>query len=160
MSKQSRAVYGSRFSAQRALAYNTVERMLKRYDEIVLAVNDARADSKRSQITGGSGTAHISDPTAATAIRHLTPLAIVELIDGCKVHKPETWLAIINRAYRDFPPIESRAMRHFYSGKTATWTAVTFGMDESTVYRIRADFRQYLVELACQYDLVRVAPAE
>ena len=160
MSSHGRAVYGSRFTAKRALAYNMVERMLRNYDDIADAVREARAGRKRTSGISGGNRAQISDPTAQTAITNITPLSCVELPNGYKVFQPEKWLSIIARAYREFPQTEARAMRHFYTGKTAVWTAVMYSIDESTVYRIRADFRQYLVELACQYGLVKVAPAE
>lgn len=160
MSKHGRAVYGSRFTAQRAYAYNMAERILRNYDALIDAVREVRSTRKHSSISGGGGKAYISDPTAQTAITNLTPLAVAELPDGYKVRQPERWISIIARAYREFPKNESEAIRLLYTGKTAVWTGIMFGLDESTVYRIRSDFRQYVVELACQYGLVRVAPAE
>jgi hypothetical protein len=62
----------------------------------------------------------------------------------------------MNILYDECPAIEKKAMLYFYGGHSAVDTALEIGMDESTVYRIRSEFRHMMTEIACQFGLVYV----
>lgn len=141
-------------------AYRTVEKVLQREGEIEIAVKEARLQAGSRTRTGGGGHTYISDPTAQTAVRLATDLAAVTLDDGWTVRRPEQWLRIVRYLYSECPSAESKAMRYYYRGHSALSTSMRFHMDESTVYRIKSEFRHMATELACQYGLVRVASAE
>lgn len=140
-------------------AYRLVERVLRNQRGIERAVKEARMQSG-GHSGGSSGHAYISDPTAQQAVRLATELQAVTLDNGLVVRLPERWLKIVQHLYRECPATESRAMRYYYSGHNAIETGVYCAMDESTVYRIRQEFRHMATELACQCGLVRVASAE
>ena len=140
-------------------AYRLVERFLRNQRVIERAVKEARMQSG-GHSGGSSGHAYISDPTAQQAARLATELQAVTLDNGLVVRLPERWLKIVQHLYRECPATESRAMRYYYSGHNAIETGVYCAMDESTVYRIRQEFRHMATELACQCGLVRVASAE
>lgn len=140
-------------------AYRLVEKILRNQRSIERAVKEARMQSG-GHSGGGSGHAYISDPTAQQAVRLATELQAVTLDNGWTVRLPERWLKIVQHLYRECPATESRAMRYYYSGHSAVETGVYCAMDESTVYRIRQEFRHMATELACQLGLVRVASVE
>lgn len=102
----------------------------------------------------------MSDPTAQQAVRLATELKAVTLDNGWTLRWPERWLRVIGCAYDNCYPYEARAMRYYYDGHTAVMTGEQYGMDQSTVYRIRAEFLHLATELACQYGLVRVVSDE
>lgn len=134
--------------------------MLQREGEIELAVKEARMQAGSQHSTGGGGHTYISDPTAQTAVRLATDLAAVTLDDGWTVRRPEQWLRIVRYLYSECPSAESKAMRYYYRGHSALETGMQYFMDESTVYRIKSEFKHMATELACQYGLVRVASAD
>ena len=136
-------------------AYRLVERVLRNQRSIERAVKEARLQP-RGHSGGSAGHAFVSDPTAQQAVRLATELKVVTLDDGWTLRMPERWLTIVNHLYAECPATESNAMRYYYSGHTAVETGLHCAMDESTVYRIRQEFRHMATELACQYGLVRV----
>ena len=140
-------------------AYRLVERVLRNQRGIERAVKEARMQSG-GHSGGCSGHVYISAPTAQQAVRLATELQAVTLDNGWTVRLPERWLKIVQHLYRECPATESRAMHYYYSGHSAIETGVYCAMDESTVYRIRQEFRHMATELACQCGLVRVASAE
>ena len=66
----------------------------------------------------------------------------------------------MNHLYAECPATESNAMRYYYNGHNAVETARYCAMDESTISRIRQEFRHMATEMACQYGLVRVVSVE
>lgn len=140
-------------------AYRLVEKVLRNQHGIERAVKEARLQPG-GHSGGCAGHAFVSDPTAQQAVRLATELRAVTLDDGWTLRSPERWLTIVNHLYAECPATESNAMRYYYSGHNAVETGAHCAMDESTVYRIRQEFRHMATELACQYGLVRVVNAE
>lgn len=140
----------------RKSAYKLVGKILYNERNIELAIKEARM--RTTGHTGGAagGHAYVSDPTAQTAVRLVSALKSVTLDDGWVVRQPERWMRVVKCAYASCYPYEAKAMRYYYGGHSAVSTGERFGMDESTVYRIRNEFLHLATELACQIDLVRV----
>jgi len=136
-------------------AYRLVERVLRNQRSIERAVKEARLQPG-GHSGGSAGHAFVSDPTAQQAVRLATELRAVTLDDGWTLRRPEMWLRVVRHLYDECPATESNAMRYYYSGHNAIETGLHCAMDESTVYRIRQEFRHMATELACQYGLVRV----
>lgn len=137
-------------------AYRIVEKILRSQQAIELAVAEARAMKGGGHTGGSTGHAFVSDPTAQQAVRMVSELAAVTMDDGWVVRSPEKWLRVVHHLYDECPATESKAMRYYYGGHSAVETGLYCAMDESTVYRIRQEFRHMATELACQYGLVRV----
>ena len=140
-------------------AYRLVEKVLRNQRGIERAVKEARLQPG-GHSGGCAGHAFVSDPTAQQAVRLATELSVVTLDDGWTLRMPERWLTIVNHLYAECPATESNAMRYYYGGHNAVETGAHCAMDESTVYRIRQEFRHMATELACQYGLVRVVSDE
>ncbi len=140
-------------------AYRLVEKVLRNQRGIERAVKEARLQPG-GHSGGCAGHAFVSDPTAQQAVRLATELKAVTLDDGWTLRSPERWLKVVKCAYENCYPYEARAMRYYYDGHTAVRTGEQYGMDQSTVYRIRAEFLHLATELACQYGLVRVVSDE
>ena len=136
-------------------AYRLVERVLRNQRGIERAVKEARLQPG-GHSGGSAGHAFVSDPTAQQAVRLATELKAVTLEDGWTLRRPEAWVKLVHYLYKECPATESKAMRYYYSGHNAIETGLYCAMDESTVYRIRQEFRHMATELACQYGLVRV----
>ena len=140
-------------------AYKFVGKILSNQHSIERAVKEARLQPG-GHSGGGGGHAFVSDPTAQQAVRLATELKAVTLDDGWILRWPERWWKVVKCAYENCYHYEARAMRYYYDGHTAVRTGEQYGMDQSTVYRIRAEFLHLATELACQYGLVRVVSDE
>lgn len=143
----------------RIKAYGIVDKMFRNQHEIELAVAERRCGQSRSPGSrgGGSGTPHISDPTAREAIENIMPIPSVELSNGYTVREPERWLQVIHFVYSEMSDGDRKIVQMFYSGKSAIAVSIECHVYESTVYRLRSECRHMATELACQYGLVRVA---
>lgn len=143
----------------RIKAYSIVDRMFRNQRSIETAVLEARSGDRASCNArgGGSGTPHISDPTAREAIANIMPISAVQLPNGYTVRDPETWLKVIHYVYSEMAEPDRKVVQMFYSGKSAIAVSIECHVYESTVYRLRSECRHMATELACQYGLVRVA---
>lgn len=141
---------------KRVKAYGIVEFMLRNQKEIEFAVYERRHGKMSHGKTGGSGKAFISDPTAKEAIDNVTPLPAVELPNGSVVREPEKWIKVMHFVYGAMDPIERKIMQMFYSGKSVIAVSIECHVDESTVYRVRGEYRHRATEAACQEGLVKV----
>lgn len=82
----------------------SVETKFFNYKKIKEAVVDARAaqDSRVGATGGSDGHSRVSDPTAISAIKHVTPLRYVTVAEGLwdfKVYDPEKWISIIEYCF-------------------------------------------------------------
>ena len=142
----------------RVKAYSIVDRMFRNQRAIEIAVAEKRCGNRSFGARGGgSGTPHISDPTAREAIANIMPISAVELPNGYTVRDPETWLKVIHYVYSEMAEPDRTVVQMFYSGKSAIAVSIECHVYESTVYRLRSECRHMATELACQYGLVRVA---
>lgn len=136
-------------------AYYTVSIMFVRQTQIAAAVAEARAGGHQSD----GETARRSttpDPTAAAAIRNMSPLDKVVLDNGAVVRRPELWLEIIEYAYGECTPWERKVMRYFWDGHSAISTSLKYHVGERTIYYLRQEMISVATHLACQHGLVTI----
>lgn len=143
--------------------YKTVERRLYTYDELRKAVIDARAemDGRKGVMEGGGGHAFVSDPTAAQAIKHFTPLKCVLISDGRgnveEVYRPEKWLYVIDSVFRQLDDDKRAVIKARYLEKKPTLNiSINYPAGQRTVYNWCSDFVQELSLLALDAGLVRI----
>ena len=143
--------------------YKTVERRLYTYDELRKAVIEARAemDGRKGVMEGGGGHAFVSDPTAAQAIKHFTPLRAVLISDGRgnieEVYKPEKWLYLIGSVYRQMDHDKQAVIKARYWEKRKTVNiSINYPAGQRTVYTWCNEFVQELSLLALDAGLVRI----
>lgn len=143
--------------------YKTVERRLYTLDALRLAVRDARAerDGKHGHVEGGGGHCFISDPTAAQAMKQITPLHSVLIADGRgnieTVHQPEKWLYLIGSVYQQMDPDKKSVIKARYWDKKPTINiSINYPAGQRTVYTWCNEFVQELSLLALNEGLVRI----
>ena len=124
-----------------------IENKFFNYAKIKAAIIDARAeqDSKGGFTGGDSGHSRISDPTAATAIKHVSPLASVYIKDGLfdmKVHNPEKWLKVMDYTFNVYKNqlVGIMAQRRYIKGEKPDYTYDNMGIGMRTYYDWRDDF--------------------
>lgn len=87
-----------------------IDFILKYRDNIKLAIEEKKADMNTRKV-GGDGTGHckISDPTAETAMRNISPIGTVEVFYGPRingirdsrlVYDSERWLRVSNETWK------------------------------------------------------------
>jgi hypothetical protein len=124
-------------------------------DEIRLAVVEAKTIQCKG-MTGGGGHAVVSDPTAATATRHLSELRSVRVGERI-IKKPETWLRVIALTYKLAPARECEIMRKHYTGAKFTKEfANACGYEVPSLYAFRRAFEWRAVAVACQLGVLAV----
>lgn len=143
--------------------YKTVERRLYTLDALRMAVRDARAelDGKHGTMEGGGGHCFISDPTAAQAMKQMTPLHKVMIADARgnleEVHQPEKWLYIIDGALRQLDDDRRNVIKARYHDKRRV---VNITIDnpagERTVYTWCHEFVHEVSLLAVAYGLIKI----
>ena len=143
--------------------YKTVERRLYTLDALREATVDARADmeAKRVGMQGGGGHAFVSDPTAATAIKHFTPVRSVLISDGRgnieEVRRPETWLYVIDGALSQLEDFKRNVIEARYKKKhRVIKVSMENPVGERTVYDWCRDFVHEVSLWAVAYGLVKV----
>lgn len=143
--------------------YKAVERRLYTYENLRRAVIDARAerDGKKGGMEGGGGHAFVSDPTAAQAIKHFTPLRAVLISDGRgnveEVYRPEKWLYVIDSVFRQLDDDKRAVIKARYLDKKPTINiSINYPAGQRTVYNWCSDFVQELSLLALDAGLVRI----
>lgn len=124
-----------------------IEHKFYNYKKIKAAVAEARAeqDAKGGTTGGGNGHSRVSDPTAAVAIKHATPLACVTIKDGLfdrKIYQPEKWLEIMDYTFEVYGErLEAvMAKRRYWKQETPDFTADNMGIGRMTYYNWRQDF--------------------
>lgn len=139
--------------------YKLVERRLSTLPELRRAVADYRADSGVARRpNGGGGRCYVSDPTAAAAIRELSPIRAVTIgvgKDRETVRNPERWIAVIDHVLqsRDATIRQALVMR-YECGYSVIKTAMRCYAGERTVYDWLRDFVSDVALLAAAEKLV------
>lgn len=143
--------------------YKIVERRLYTLDALQAAVRDARAErnGKKGVMGGGGGHCFISDPTAAQAMKQMTPLHSVLIEDGRgnieEVLKPETWLHVIESALRQLDEDKKRVIKARYRDKRRV---INISIDnpagERTVYTWCKEFVHEVSLMALAAGVIRI----
>lgn len=138
-----------------------IENKFYNYKKIKAAVAEARAeqDAKGGTTGGGNGHSRVSDPTAAVAIKHATPLACVTIKDGLfdrKIYQPEKWLKVIDCTFKMYGSrLEGVAARRRYLEQEAPeFTADNMGIGRRTYFEWRQDFLETATHLAITEGLI------
>lgn len=133
------------------------------YNELRRAVLDARAemDGRKGVMEGGGGHAFVSDPTAAQAIKHFTPLRAVLISDGRgnieEVYKPEKWLYLIGSVYQQMDPDKQAVIKARYWDKKSTVNiSINYPAGQRTVYTWCKEFVHEVSLLVVAYGLIRI----
>lgn len=140
----------------------SVETKFFNYKKIKEAVVDARAaQDSRGGATGGSdGHSRVSDPTAISAIKHVTPLRYVTVAEGIwdfKVYDPEKWIAIMEYCFGIYHETLTGklAERRYLKRETPEFTMGEMGINsKSTYYAWRDDFATMAVMLAVAEGII------
>ena len=141
----------------RKSAHKKVEYALRHEAEIRRLVRDAKLDSQPpDKAAGPPGGGGISDPTAAQAVRELTPVRAVVMHSGDTLYKPETWLRVVDSVYAQAAEYERAVAKYFFAGHSRIETQMKYNISERNVYYICDDIREAGVEIACQLGLVSV----
>lgn len=143
--------------------YKVVERRLYTCENLRRAVIEARAemDGRKGVMEGGGGHAFVSDPTAAQAVKQMTPLHSVLIADGRgnieTVHQPEKWLYLIGSVYQQMDPDKKSVIKARYWDKKPTINiSINYPAGQRTVYTWCNEFVQELSLLALNEGLVRI----
>lgn len=140
---------------RRKRAYRLVRSIFRAEKDIRLAVEEYKTKERR-EMTGGSRSAFVSDPTAGKAERLISPVPAVRL-DSWIVYKPETWLCVIKSTYSMAKEAERDIMRRYYAGESISAMVDSgCGYEKPTLYVIVRSFENLAVEIACQFGLVKV----
>lgn len=102
--------------------------------------------------SNGSG---VSDPTAAQAIRNVTPIRSIHLY-GCRLEWPEAWLHVTDmvRTLLDTPL--RKVMEGHYRRQTQVRMTQEVNVNQSTVSKMWREIRHVQELCAVQEGLIRV----
>lgn len=130
--------------------------------EIRCAVIEAREAHGGHTGGGTSGHACISDPTAIEAIRNVTELKHVTVIDKSGrqsiLEHPEEWLDVIERTRRwaESSMIMREILRRRYSNEPYTKTCAELAIEQSSYSRALKEIRTQAAYYACYARLIDV----
>lgn len=119
------------------------------------AVFEARAKQRIPELRNASG---LSDPTAALAIRNLTPISSVK-VAGMELRKPESWLSVVDKTYSwckrqgDF---YYEIARGRYSGVHFATICARIELVPEKFFRILEKIRNYAALQAAYLQLIQV----
>lgn len=136
----------------------TIDFMFYNEGKIKRAVRVKRLDTgthKGKASAGRSG--YISDPTAATALRELTPVRIV-YVDTHKIVNPEKWLRVISATYDHLSELQAKIIRARYRGENYQQTCDTLHISHATYSRTLHETRMFAAAIAAQFGLVEIVP--
>ena len=138
-----------------------IEHKFYNYKKIKAAVAEARAeqDAKGGTTGGGNGHSRVSDPTAAVAIKHATPLACVTIKDGIfdrKIYQPEKWLEIMDYTFDMYGDRLEAAMakRRYWAQESPDFTVDNMGICKGTYYVWRGDLLSQAAYFAASAGLL------
>lgn len=139
----------------RKRAYLTVEQILKHEKAIRMAVLEERTKK-------GDGTAAPShDPTGAKAVK-LTRVIPFVVVGRNRVAYPETWLYLVDWAYAHSDEFD-RVIAELYYRRHKSVPSICYKYNKCSkamAYRILQEFKQQLVEGACQLGLLEILHKE
>ena len=104
----------------------------------------------------GSG---ISDPTALTVIKRLTPLKSVRITGGAIIEYPERWLEVVDKTNSHCAKKKDcrlEVAKRRYRGEDYRKTCQELNISNAHRMRLLEKFKTYAVMLAIQFGLMRV----
>jgi len=141
---------------ERKRAYKRIEWMFRHWRKLERAVLEAREDRPRNQNIGGGHGGYVSDPTASTAIRNITPIKFVE-VDDELVRQPERWLSLMEHVYSQCSDVEKQVFhKRYFERVNPTRTAIDLYMAETTYFDLLNGIKSYAVEVALQDGLITI----
>ena len=124
------------------------------YEDVIREmVQEARNKIAASEVRNAS---RVSDPTAAAAIRNITPVEYV-IINSQRLHKPERWLEVIDNT-RSWCVAQggkiSSILRERYGGKKNSQVCKELDIDANYFYRALDKIRNYAALWASKFQLI------
>lgn len=116
------------------------------------AVLDAREGAGKSAARNKN---HIGDPTAAKAIRNVTPLRSVR-VRGMHLEWPEHWLKVVDAVYAWCIGDRQVVAEDRYHGVDYADTCVKLSISTKTYYNILNEVRQRAALCAVQLGVIKV----
>jgi hypothetical protein len=116
------------------------------------AVLDAREGAGKSAARNKN---HIGDPTAAKAIRNVTPLRSVR-VRGMHLEWPEHWLKVVDAVYAWCTGDRQVVAADRYHGVDYADTCVKLSISTKTYYNILNEVRQRAALCAVQLGVIKV----
>ena len=150
-----------RQSKNRDYYFRQVDFIFYREKEIKEAVFEKRNQSRAKSVpmislfSSGS-----SDPTAAQALRNLTPLTVVTIKGNIIVKNPEKWLEVIDKTYnwcKRQKDCRYEVARRRYNGEDYRKTCIDLHISETTNRRLLETVRVYAALQAVQAGLLKIA---
>lgn len=120
--------------------------------EIREAVLDAREGAGKQAARNKN---RIGDPTAARAIRNVTPLQSVR-VRGTRLEWPEHWLQVVDAVYAWCAGDRLVVARDRYQGIDYADTCVKLSISTKTYYNLLDGVRQYAALCAVQLGVIKV----
>lgn len=120
--------------------------------EIRRAVDAARNDSGGKKAARGGG---IGDPTAAAAMRNVTPLRFVE-VGGARLEWPDDWLRVIDSTFAWCDRDRFIVAKDRYGGVDYRLTCAKLSISERSYYYMINDVRQFAAMCAAQLGVIKV----
>ena len=149
-----------RQSKNRDYYFRQVEFIFYREKQIRDAVFEKRNNSRDSSapiISLFSGS--ISDPTASSVIKNLTPLKTVTITDAVIIKYPEKWLEVIDKTYswcKRQTDCRYEVARRRYNGDDYRKTCRDLHISETTNRRLLETVRTYAALHAVQAGLIKI----
>ena len=133
-----------------------IEWAIRHEREIDDAVRETKFSPRRARGAPG-GKMHVSDPTAAQAIRQAEEVRRVEVC-GRKLEWPERWLAVVGavRTWCSRDAVRAEIFRRRYAGESYISTCYSLHIAERTYHYALNDIRSYAMQCAAQAQVVKV----
>lgn len=123
--------------------------------EIRAAVLDAREAREDAGKQSARNKNHIGDPTAAKAIRNVTPLRSVR-IHGMHLEWPEHWLKVVDVVYAWCTGARLIVAKDRYHGEDYRRTCAKLCISSKTYYNLLNEVRQHAALCAVQLGVIKV----
>lgn len=132
--------------------YKKIDFVFYNEDAIRQAIEDERSDCGYTAGRNGSG---VGDPTASTAIKHMTPLRLVHF-GTFELEWPEHWLNVIAMTKRWAPTDTLIVGIDFYANTPRDVTMAKLTISKTTYYRLLDAFVEHAALIAIQLGLIKI----
>lgn len=143
--------------------FRYVEKMLYLTKAIRKSVKDIRAEqgAKKGHTGGTNGGAYISDTTANCAIRNVTPIKSVNIIDNrgktLTICQPERWLEVYDKVYLKQNALGKKVMRsRYWQGERYIKTCLDNDISKDVYYAELDNIYCLSLAAACEIGVVSV----
>lgn len=133
-----------------------IEFVLFNESAIRAAVTDARAGTRYVPEVPGGGS--VSDPTAAVAVKNMTPLLSV-MVNGSELDHPEEWLEVVGKVYlwcKRQDPLYYEVASRRYRKEHFVKICMELHLSQPNFYQIMERVRTYAALQAAQRGLIHV----